>query len=110
IARRFFHPAETSAVLAVPKSARNRAFLRCWTGKESILKAVGTGIVANLADFQVPIFNDWQGWIEGSADSQHVRRSRCWLEYLTPYDHYVAAIACVESERRVRNYTYTNSM
>ena len=67
IARRFFHPSETSAVLSTPESARNLAFLRCWTGKEAILKALGTGIVGNLADFQVPIGDDWQGWVECSA-------------------------------------------
>jgi len=105
IARRFFHPAETSAVLSIPESARNLAFLRCWTGKEAILKALGTGIVGNLADFEVPISDDWQGWIECSAGHAHGDRSRCWLEQLTPCDHYVAAIACVESKRVVRTYT-----
>src|SRR5690348_1383971 len=40
IARRFFHPSETSDVLATPERSRNLAFLRCWTGKEAVLKAV----------------------------------------------------------------------
>lgn len=105
IARRFFHPSETRAVLAAPESARTLAFLRCWTGKEAILKALGTGIVGNLASFQVPFGNDWQGWIECSAGLPHGQRSQCWLEQLTPYDDYVAAIACVESQRIVRSYT-----
>jgi 4'-phosphopantetheinyl transferase len=107
IAQRFFHPSETSAVLSTPETARNLAFLRCWTGKESILKALGTGIVGNLASFQSPISNDWQGWVECSADPAHGRRSRCWLEQLTPRDGYVAAIACVESKRLVRSYTFS---
>jgi 4'-phosphopantetheinyl transferase len=106
IARRFFHPSETSAVLAIPEAARNLAFLRCWTGKEAILKALGTGIVGNLAGFQVPIGDDWKGWIECSAGLPHGQQSRCWLEQLTPRDDYVAAIACVESKRLVCNYTF----
>jgi 4'-phosphopantetheinyl transferase len=106
IARRFFHPSETSAVLSTLESARNLAFLRCWTGKEAILKALGTGIVGNLAGFQVPISDDWQGWIECSACVLHGRQSRCWLEQLTPHDDYVAAIACVESKRLIRNYVF----
>jgi 4'-phosphopantetheinyl transferase len=106
IARRFFHPSETNAVLSAPESNRNLAFLRCWTGKEAVLKALGTGIVGNLADFQVPIDDDWQGWIECSAGLPHGQRSWCWLEQLAPCDSYVAAIACVESKRTVCSYTF----
>jgi 4'-phosphopantetheinyl transferase len=106
IARRFFHPAETNAVLAAPESTRTLAFLRCWTGKEAILKALGTGIVGNLADFQVPIGDNWQGWIECPADLSSGQKPRCWLEQLAPSDDYVAAIACVESKRVVRNFTF----
>jgi 4'-phosphopantetheinyl transferase len=108
IARRFFHPSETEAVLAAPATARNLSFLRCWTGKEAILKALGTGIVGNLAGFQVTIDDDWRGWIEGSAKLLHGPSSRCWLEQLTPHNDYVAAIACVESKRLVRKYTFTD--
>jgi 4'-phosphopantetheinyl transferase len=107
IARRFFHPSETNAVLSAADSARNLAFLRCWTGKEAILKALGTGIVGNLPDFQVPIDNGWQGWVECSSGMPHESRSRCWLEQLTPHHDYVAAIACVESKRLVRSYTFS---
>jgi 4'-phosphopantetheinyl transferase len=106
IARRFFHPLETNAVLSTPVSDRNLAFLRCWTAKESILKAWGTGIVGNLAGFQVPIENDWKGWVECSAGFADEHRSRYWLEQLTPCDNYVAAITCVESKRVVRTYTF----
>jgi 4'-phosphopantetheinyl transferase len=106
IARRFFHRSETSAVLSAPEPTRNLAFLRCWTGKESILKALGTGIVGNLADFQVPVGDDWQGWVECSAGPDG-HRSRCWLEQLTLGDDYVAAIACVESKCTVRSYTFS---
>jgi 4'-phosphopantetheinyl transferase len=106
IARRFFHPAETIAMLAAPETARNLEFLRCWTGKESILKALGTGIVGNLGDFQVPLDEDWQGWVECSASLPYRRRTRCWLEQLAPCSGYVAAIACVESKRLVRSFTF----
>jgi 4'-phosphopantetheinyl transferase len=107
IARRFFHPLETAAVLAAPEATRSLAFLRCWTGKESVLKALGTGIVGNLADFQVPIRDDRHGWVKCSTGASDGRRSRCWLEQLTPCNGYVAAIACVESKRLVRSYSFT---
>jgi 4'-phosphopantetheinyl transferase len=107
IARRFFHPSETSAVLALPTSAQSAAFLRCWTGKEAILKAVGIGILGNLADFQVPAGDDWKGWIECSTSLQNAKRGRCWLEQLAPSDDYAAAVACVESKRSVHTYAFT---
>jgi 4'-phosphopantetheinyl transferase len=107
IARRFFHPSETGSILAATATARNLAFLRCWTGKEAILKALGTGIVGNLADFQVAIDDDWKGWVESSSKLSHGPASRCWLEQLTPRDDYVAAIACVESKRLIRTYTFS---
>jgi 4'-phosphopantetheinyl transferase len=106
IARRFFHPAESAAVLAAPAAIRSLAFLRCWTGKESVLKALGTGIVGSLADFQVPVGDDRHGWVDYSAVAPLGRRARCWLEQLTLGDDYVAAIACVESKRLVRSYTF----
>ena len=106
IARRFFHPSEATAVLSAAESARNLTFLRCWTGKEAILKALGTGIVGNLAGFQVPTDDGWQGWVDCSAGLADGRRSRCWFEQLTPCDGHVAAIACVESKRVVRSYTF----
>jgi 4'-phosphopantetheinyl transferase len=105
IARRFFHPLETDAVLAAPAAASNEAFLRCWTEKEAVLKAIGTGITGLLADFHVPIDESWQGWIELYSRAQEYERSRCWLEHLSPCDGYVAAIAFLESQRRVRCFT-----
>jgi 4'-phosphopantetheinyl transferase len=99
IARRFFHPAETKAVLATPTAERNHAFLRCWTGKEAVLKAFGTGITGSLADFQVPTHDAPPAWIECS-------QSRCWLQQLAPCDGYIGAVTCIGSKRAVRSWTF----
>ena len=107
IARRFFHPSETNAVLAAPEPSRNLNFLRCWTGKEAVLKAVGTGILANLAGFQVPVEECRQGWIECATSETAEKNNRCWLEQLNPCNGYVAAIACVEANRSVNTYAFT---
>ncbi|MFF4082288.1 4'-phosphopantetheinyl transferase family protein [Streptomyces sp. NPDC001777] len=51
------HVALTSAerrhIRALPPGpARHRAFLRCWTRKEAVLKAVGTGIAGDLSTIE----------------------------------------------------------
>jgi 4'-phosphopantetheinyl transferase len=106
IAQRFFHPLESEALLATPAEVRGAAFLRCWTGKEAVLKALGTGISGSLADFQVPTSEVGQGWVKWSHESQGEGRTRCWLQHLAPCDHYLAAIACVGRERLIRCYTF----
>lgn len=107
IAQRFFHPSETKALLDMPAAGRSSMFLRCWTGKEAVLKAYGTGITGLLSDFEVPLGEYWEGWIQTYANSQADGRPRCWLEQLTVCDGYVGAVACVESKREVRCFTFS---
>jgi 4'-phosphopantetheinyl transferase len=45
-------PAERQTVLAAPEPGRTRSFLRCWTRKEAVLKAVGIGITASLTTLE----------------------------------------------------------
>ncbi len=44
LAQRFLSEAESAYVAAAHGSARDHAFLRCWTRKEAVLKATGRGI------------------------------------------------------------------
>lgn len=53
VARRFFEPTETAALLALPAAEQIAAFYRCWTRKEAVLKAVGTGLSTPLDSFTV---------------------------------------------------------
>ena len=99
IAQRFFHPAEADAVLATARRRANDAFLRCWTAKEAVLKAYGTGIAASLDAFQVPLAESYEGWVDLSALPSSNRDSRCWLQRLSPCNDYVAAAAFMGSER-----------
>ena len=101
IAQRYFHPSEIEAILAAPY--RDAAFMRCWTGKEAVLKAIGTGITGSLADFQVPI-NDAQdrgAWINAPRTSTG-QFARCWVRRLDVGGDFAAAVAVVGSERNVR--------
>jgi 4'-phosphopantetheinyl transferase len=55
LARRFFTPTESAALLALPTADRHTAFFRIWTRKEALLKATGQGISAGLDSFEVPL-------------------------------------------------------
>jgi 4'-phosphopantetheinyl transferase len=58
IARHSFHPDELLQIeqIADP-AARQRAFFRCWTRKEAVLKADGRGLSLALSSFQVPVLD-----------------------------------------------------
>lgn len=55
IARRFFSDKEQRQLAALPAAARYEGFFRCWTRKESFIKAVGTGLSLPLHQFDVSL-------------------------------------------------------
>jgi 4'-phosphopantetheinyl transferase len=55
IARQFFSPAEHAALAATAPLRRLSAFYRCWTRKESFVKAHGGGLSLPLSAFDVSL-------------------------------------------------------
>jgi 4'-phosphopantetheinyl transferase len=55
IANRYFHSREARSLASVRGIERTNAFFRCWTRKEAILKAKGTGFSYPLDAFQVSL-------------------------------------------------------
>jgi len=61
VAARFFAPSETAILAALAPDLATTAFLRCWTVKEAVLKALGVGLSLSLdavvvdADPRVPL-------------------------------------------------------
>ena len=53
LAQRFFAPTEYDALIALPIEQRRSAFLRLWTCKEAVLKAMGTGL-SELEQIEIP--------------------------------------------------------
>jgi 4'-phosphopantetheinyl transferase len=104
IARRYLHPAEAKDILAAPLELRHDAFLRYWTAKEAVIKAIGTGLTDSLGAFRVPVAGTRGTWVE-LPEFGEGRATRCWLEQLAPYDGTVGAAAFVGEQRRVSCYT-----
>jgi 4'-phosphopantetheinyl transferase len=93
IAHHYFCPEESSQLLSITdKKQREEAFYRCWTRKESYLKAVGDGLSAPLDQFQVTL-------LPGSpAHFIHIGNDTSaaspWtLQHLEPASGYVGALA-----------------
>ncbi len=55
VARNFYSIRERADLAALPRSDRLRAAFDCWTRKEAYLKAVGTGLLRPLDEFDVTV-------------------------------------------------------
>lgn len=91
LARRYFSEEEYRGFRALPGGSKLRAFFTCWTRKEAVLKAIGTGLVGGLASFDVSVDPDappvllgnrWQGRYHGDWS----------MAQLEPGDGYVATL------------------
>jgi 4'-phosphopantetheinyl transferase len=105
IAKRFFLPSEYGAIMELSPADQCHAFLRCWTGKEAVLKAIGEGIatnwsVAGLTD------NDRATWIDVPARNSGGPLG-CWQQPLALGSDYVGAIAFCNYKRVVRCFALT---
>jgi 4'-phosphopantetheinyl transferase len=102
IARRYFHPSEIAAISAASAIERDVTFLRCWTGKEAVLKAIGTGITGSLAEFYIPDSAEiGVGVSIEVATHLHPQLVPCWVRRLDPDDDYLAALAVVGTQQSV---------
>ena len=57
------HPQERQTLLALPNTELEKAFFRCWTRKEAVLKACGTGLNTPLNSFCVSCEQQQDNWI-----------------------------------------------
>ena len=53
VSRRLFAPEEAAAIAALPDAEQRAAFFRCWTAREAVVKACGTGMMIPRVEFVV---------------------------------------------------------
>jgi len=53
VSRRLFAAAEHEAIAALPDAEARTVFFRCWTAREAVVKACGTGMMIPRVDFVV---------------------------------------------------------
>lgn len=107
LARRYFHAAEADEVLAANGDQRVSLFMRCWTAKEAVVKAYGSGIGAGLNSFCVPLDEAFSGFVDLSVLPRQFSNSRCWVARMTPCGGYAAAYAFLQAEPQVKYFTFT---
>lgn len=95
LASRFFSSRESRELADLPASARPAAFFACWTRKEALVKALGTGIAFGLAEFSISMDPEET---EARLESEHPALSGAWRLYsIRPTPGYLAAVAIGES-------------
>jgi 4'-phosphopantetheinyl transferase len=53
VAENFFTPKEAAALKTLPEHLQRQAFFKCWTSKEALLKAKGTGLSGELDEVEI---------------------------------------------------------
>jgi 4'-phosphopantetheinyl transferase len=90
IAARFFCPREVEWL-----DRTDKGFLRLWTMKEAIIKAVGRGLSIPLCDVDVTDI------AEGKASSMTLDTQELWVKELEVVEGYAAAVSMVGGEAEV---------
>ncbi|CAN5115812.1 4'-phosphopantetheinyl transferase superfamily protein [soil metagenome] len=89
IARRFFSPCELRALAAAPPDRRQHAFVRIWTRREALGKALGEGVFHSLRGIEsVP-----DNLVPGPPADEGTHFAGWWLYESEPAPGYVAALA-----------------
>jgi len=105
LASRFFTERENAELKRLPNREQLDAFFTCWTRKEAILKAVGTGLAAPLQRLDVSTRPDEPvRWLPGQGGSLFNRR---WaLESYRPAEGYVATLASREPRPHLKQWQW----
>jgi 4'-phosphopantetheinyl transferase len=91
LAERFFVPAETATLAALPAASRELAFVRLWCAKEAVLKAHGRGLSFGLHRLEFAPRDD--DWALVSCDPALGKPSDWTLHAFAPMPGYLASLA-----------------
>ncbi|MFI4969006.1 MAG: 4'-phosphopantetheinyl transferase family protein [Lysobacterales bacterium] len=105
IAKRFFAEPEARALQRLPEHARLRAFLRLWTHKEAVLKALGVGIGFGLERIEFELDPDGEIASLLRIAAQAGEPERWQLHRLDPAPGLFGALAWHGPPRLLRTFT-----
>ena len=103
IAQNFFSTREVKSLLNIPIENQYRAFYRCWTRKESFIKAKGSGLSFPLHSFAVSLDSDEKA--EFLETNWNLNEKNNWkLFSFVPSHNYVGALSVQGSEYSVKYF------
>jgi len=106
-AKSFLSPSEMKAFLNLPSKMKLESFLRTWTRKEALSKAIGRGLRMPLEDLDVGLYpNDTH--LDKRSEKDEAQTDWHVLD-LTPADEYVGALAAESFEGRLHLFTYSHN-
>jgi 4'-phosphopantetheinyl transferase len=103
IAHRFFTANEVAALQDLPVNLQREAFYKCWTSKEALLKAKGTGLSGSLDEVQIVLTT-------GPGVRVTFAAGEWSLTELSPIGGYAAALAAKKLDCRPQCYRWQPSL
>ena len=91
VARQNFSATEFALWQATPAPDRTQAFYRCWTRKESFIKAIGEGLSCPLDSFEVAFGLDQPARLT-SLKRDEESAAQWWMADLSDFPDYAAAV------------------
>ena len=101
VARRYFSPAEATALEAIAPQDRDAAFLRAWACKEAVVKASGLGIANQFCRFTVDMEISQPAAV---LDIEGEEARRWSLALVQPDKEYLGAIASHDPVMKIRGF------
>jgi 4'-phosphopantetheinyl transferase len=106
VAQASFTPNETMKLAALEDpDHRRRAFYRCWTQKEAVVKADGRGLSLSLSTFEVPIHSAQSAPVR-VAEAPGETEKLYFVSEVPVGDQAVAAIALESVKYRIKLLTF----
>jgi len=105
IVQRNFSPQEREVFTSLPQEQRDVAFMRCWTRKEAVLKAIGRGLSFPLNRLEVSVGADAPAELL-SIDDPHGPATAWTLCNLEPAAGYVGALALRQEVKEVKEWRW----
>lgn len=106
LAHRFFAPREAQALTEQPLSRQRFAFLRLWTHKEAVLKAIGQGLGFGLHRVEFALDRDGEVYGMAHVAAEAGVPSEWCVRRLDPGPGLLGALAWRGAERSVRTFRY----
>ena len=91
VAKQNFAASEFARWQATPEQDRKEAFYRCWTRKESFIKAIGEGLSCPLDSFEVAFGLDQPARLTSVNDDES-QAAQWWMADLPGFAGYAAAV------------------